>query len=215
MVHGPIAQVLQARTHNLQRPTVCHPRRDLFMNAQERDQLQQFLAALRQQRAQPKDALADGLIRDALAQQPDAPYLLVQRSLALQLALDAAQARLAALQAQCDEQAARLASGASPTAAGAPPSAGGGSAAADSARVQAAPMASALPSPWGRGLLAQVGGTALGVTTGVVAGGLLLQGLQGLWGTDAATPDAGATGALPGAQLDAGDGLWDLGDDWT
>ena len=76
-------------------------------------------------------------------------------------------------------------------------------------------MASALSSPWGRGLLAQVGGTALGVTTGVVAGGLLLQGLQGLWGTDAATPDAGATGALPGAQLDAGDGLWDLGDDWT
>ena len=190
------------------------------MTAQERDQLQQFLAALRQQRAQAKDPLADGLIRDALAQQPDAPYLLVQRSLALQLALDAAHARLDLLQAQCDEQAARLASAASPTAAGATPAGGGGSAAADRARVQAAPMAPALlspPSPWGRGLLAQVGGTALGVTTGVVAGGLLLQGLQGLWGPDAAAPGMaqGSAGGLATAEPDGGDGLWDLGDDWT
>ena len=187
------------------------------MTAQERDQLQQFLAALRQQRAQAKDALADGLIRDALAQQPDAPYLLVQRSLALQLALDAAHARLGLLQAPCDEQAARLASAASPTAAGATLPGGEGSAGADRARVQAAPMAPALLSPWGRGLLAQVGGTALGVTTGVVAGGLLLQGLQGLWGTDAAAPDVaqGSAGGLATAEPDAGDGLWDLGDDWT
>lgn len=186
------------------------------MTAQERDQLQQFLAVLRQQRAQPKDALADGLIRDALAQQPDAPYLLVQRSLALQLALDVAHVRLGQLQAQCDEQAARLTSEASPTAAGPAPSGGGGSASGDRARVQAAPIAPALPSPWGRGLLAQVGGTALGVTTGVVAGGLLLQGLQGLWGPDAATSDvAQGSGGLASAEPDAGDGLWDLGDEWT
>jgi uncharacterized protein len=190
------------------------------MTAQERDQLQQFLAALRQQRAQPKDALADGLIRDALAQQPDAPYLLVQRSLALQLALDAAHARLGLLQAQCDEQAARLTSAASYTMARAPSSGGGGLASGDRARVQAAPMASALlspSSPWGRGLLAQVGGTALGVTTGLVAGGLLLQGLQGLLGSDAAAPDVaqGSAGGLSTAEPDAGDGLWDLGDDWA
>ena len=190
------------------------------MTAQERDQLQQFFAALRQQRALPKDALADGLIRDALAQQPDAPYLLVQRSLALLLALDAAHARLGLLQGQCDEQAARLASAASPAAAGASPAGGGGSAAADRARVQAAPMAPAQPSsssPWGRGLLAQVAGTALGVTTGVVAGGLLLQGLQGLWGPAAASSDVaqGSAGSLSTADSDAGDGLWDLGDDWA
>ena len=42
------------------------------MNAQERDQLQQFLASLRQQRVQAKDPVADGLIRDALASQADA-----------------------------------------------------------------------------------------------------------------------------------------------
>ena len=51
------------------------------MTAQERDQLQQFLAALRQQRSHPKDTLAEGLIRDALAQQPHAPYWLVHRNI--------------------------------------------------------------------------------------------------------------------------------------
>ena len=60
------------------------------MTADERDQLMQFLSSLRQQRNQPKDPLADALIRDALAQQPDALYPLVQRCMALQLALDAA-----------------------------------------------------------------------------------------------------------------------------
>jgi hypothetical protein len=57
----------------------------------------------------------------------------------------------------------------------------------------------------------------LGVTTGVVAGGLLLQGLQGLWGPDAAAPGVaqGSAGGLAAAEPDAGDGLWDLGDDWT
>ena len=185
------------------------------MTAQERDQLQQFLAALRQQRSLPKDALAEGLIREAVAQQPDAPYWLVQRSLALQLALNAAQARLAQLQAQCDEQAARLTSDARPAAAGATADTGVGAASGEAARVQAAAMASAQPNPWGRGLLAQVSGTALGVTTGVVAGGLLLQGLQGLWGADAASPGPASTGGLPTAALDEGDSLWDLGDDWA
>jgi hypothetical protein len=188
------------------------------MNAQERDQLQQFLVTLRQQRSFPKDALADGLIRDALAQQPDAPYWLVQRSLALQLALNAAQARLAKLQEQCDEQAARwqaLASDAAPTAAAAIKPADGGPVSGETARVQATAIAQAEPSPWGRGLLAQVSGTALGVTTGVVAGGLLLQGLQGLLTPDAASPVSGSAGSLPTSQLDEGDGLWDLGDDWA
>jgi hypothetical protein len=182
------------------------------MTAQERDQLQQFLAALRQQRSHTKDTLADGLIREALAQQPDAPYWLVQRSMALQLALNAAQARLAQLQAHCDEQAARwqaLASDAAPTAAQATKPAQEG--------VQGVPLTQSQPSPWGRGLLAQVSGTVLGVTAGVVAGGLLLQGLQGLLGPAAAPSDVaqGSAGNLSTADPDAGDGLWDLGDDWA
>ena len=190
------------------------------MTALERDQLQQFLVALRQQRRFPKDALAEGLIRETVAQLPDAPYWLVQRSLALQLALEAAQARMMQLQAQCDEQAARwqaLAADASPSAEGAGQTVGVGAASGASARLQTAPMTPAQPSPWGRGLLAQVSGTALGVTTGLVAGGLLLQGLQGLWGAEAASPDLaqGSAGGVSTAEPDAGDGLWDLGDDWT
>lgn len=182
------------------------------MTAQERDQLQQFLAALRQQRSHPKDTLAEGLIRDALAQQPDAPYWLVQRSMALQLALNATQDRLAQLQTQCDAQDAQLQALTSKPA----PTAAVSARPADSGAM-ATPLAQAQPSPWGRGLLAQVSGTALGVSAGVVAGGLLLQGFQGLLGPAAAPSDVaqGSAGNLSTADPDAGDGLWDLGDDWA
>ena len=208
MALGPFVPAPTVRTHNGLHQSISHPGRDLSMTAQERDQLQQFLAALRQQRSLPKDAVAEGLIREAMAQQPDAPYWLVQRTLALQLALNTAQARMAQLEAQCD--AAATASGVNR-----PDDGGAGAASGEAARTPAAPMAPTQSSPWGRGLLAQVSGTALGVTTGVVAGGLLLQGLQSLWGPDAASPDTAATGNLPTTALDEGDGLWDLGDDWA
>lgn len=194
---------------------IAHPQaqpKDPLMTAQERDQLQQFLAALRQQRSHPKDTLAEGLIRDALAQQPDAPYWLVQRSMALQLALNASQDQLAQLQTQCDAQDAQL-QALTPKPA---PTAAVSARPADSGAM-ATPLAQAQPSPWGRGLLAQVSGTALGVSAGVVAGGLLLQGLQGLLGPAAAPSDVaqGSAGNLSTADPDAGEGLWDLGDDWA
>ena len=184
------------------------------MNAQERDQLQQFLATLRQQRVQPKDPVADGLIRDALASQTDATYLLVQRTMALTLALQAMQNRVQQLQA----------SSAAALQASNPQPASDASNAVASAVPSQAPLSlpvsgvnAAQPSLWMRGLVGQVGGTALGVATGVVAGGALLQGLQALWGVDAASPDfaQGSVGGLSTAEPDAGDGLWDLGDDWT
>ena len=175
------------------------------MNAQERDQLQQFLATLRQQRVQAKDPVADDLIRDALASQADATYLLVQRAMALSLALQATQNRLQQLQALTAEalQASNPVASAAPAQTPAPIPAGG------------APTAQ--PSLWMRGLVGQVGGTALGVAAGVVAGGAVLQGLQALWGDDAASPNLaqGAAGGMSTAEPDAGDGLWDLGDDWT
>ena len=180
------------------------------MNAQERDQLQQFLANLRQQRVQAKDPVADGLIRDALSSQADATYLLVQRAMALSLALQATQNRLqqlqalsaAALQASNPGQAFQ-ASNAAPAQAPVPPANGA---------AHTAP-----PSLWMRGLVGQVGGTALGVATGVVAGGAVLQGLQALWGDDAATPASilGSASADSLSTPSEGDGLWDLGDDWT
>lgn len=178
------------------------------MNAQERDQLQQFLASLRQQRVQAKDPVADGLIRDALASQADATYLLVQRAMALSLALQATQNRLQQLQA-ASAAALKASEAANPDASAVP--------AQVQAPVPGAGATAAPPSLWMRGLVGQVGGTALGVAAGVVAGGAVLQGLQALWGSDAATPDLaqGAAGGLSTAGPDAGDGLWDLGDDWT
>ncbi len=178
------------------------------MNAQERDQLQQFLASLRQQRVQAKDPVADGLIRDALASQADATYLLVQRLMALSLALQATQNRLQQLQAS-SAAALKASEAANPDVSAVP--------AQVQAPVPGAGATAAPPSLWMRGLVGQVGGTALGVAAGVVAGGAVLQGLQALWGSDAATPDLaqGAAGGLSTAGPDAGDGLWDLGDDWT
>jgi len=178
------------------------------MNAQERDQLQQFLASLRQQRVQAKDPVADGLIRDALASQADATYLLVQRLMALSLALQATQNRLQQLQAS-SAAALKASEAANPDVSAVP--------AQVQAPVPGAGATAAPPSLWMRGLVGQVGGTALGVAAGVVAGGAVLQGLQALWGSDAASPDLaqGSAGGLSTAAPDAGDGLWDLGDDWT
>jgi hypothetical protein len=214
------------------------------MNATERDQLQQFLTALRQTRADPKDPIADALIREAVALQADAAYLLVQRAMGLGLALDAAQERIQQLEAQCAEQAARLLSastvapaassflmsgaqawGRSTVAAAVPSPAPAASSVPTQSRAVAsgaAPQASA----WGGGLMAQVATTA----AGVVAGGLLFQGVQSLMGhhnqsTPPGSPQSAAPEeALPGqvspsapsADLaDAGDASWGEGEDWA
>lgn len=64
------------------------------MNVQERDQLLKFLANLRQTPVTSKDPLAVNLIQEALGNQNDALYQLVQRCLALELALDSALSKL-------------------------------------------------------------------------------------------------------------------------
>jgi hypothetical protein len=112
------------------------------MNVEERDQLLKFLASLRQTPIKTKDPVAESIIRDALSQQPDALYQLVQRSMALQLTLDAALSKLQAIEAKPETAQEPL-----------------------------------QPSNWGTGLLTQVGTLAAGTTLGVVAGGLLLDGL--------------------------------------
>ena len=48
------------------------------MEPQERDLLTTLLARLKNTANQPKDPEADGLIRQAMTEQPDAPYLLAQ-----------------------------------------------------------------------------------------------------------------------------------------
>lgn len=73
------------------------------MNTPEREQLTTFLQQLGQARAAAKDAEAQSLIDTALARQPDAAYLLVQRCLLQDNALQAAQAQIASLQAEVQQ----------------------------------------------------------------------------------------------------------------
>jgi hypothetical protein len=54
------------------------------MNTQEIQSLESFLNQLVQARGVAKDPQADSLIANAVAQQPDAAYLLVQRALLME-----------------------------------------------------------------------------------------------------------------------------------
>lgn len=70
------------------------------MSPQDSQLLQDFLNQLVQARDLPKDPGAEAMIRQAVAMQPDAAYLLVQRALLQQRALDNAQAEIANLRRQ-------------------------------------------------------------------------------------------------------------------
>ena len=78
------------------------------MTPQEHEKLQQFLSQLKQAGGVQRDPEADTMINAAVSRQPDAAYLLVQRTLLQDQALEAAQARIAELERQA--QAARPAS---------------------------------------------------------------------------------------------------------
>ncbi len=70
------------------------------MNTQEREQLTRFLSQLSDARVGEKNADADALIRETVAKQPDAAYLLVQRAMLLEQALNSAKTQIAQLQSQ-------------------------------------------------------------------------------------------------------------------
>jgi len=70
------------------------------MSPQDTQLLENFLNQLIQARGLPKDPEADAMIQKAVAYQPDAAYLLVQRALLQQQALDNAKAEIANLQRQ-------------------------------------------------------------------------------------------------------------------
>ena len=172
------------------------------MNTQERDMLNAFLTQLTQAQVGTKEPEADVLIAQALAKQPNAGYLLVQRAMQLDYVLQQSQAKVAELQAQLERQKpAQQASflndvhawGRAPTAtpaglnsvAAAAPGASGAPAMAKPA-VAGAPVASAAPAaaptaapaPWGSSVMGTVATTA----AGVVAGSFLYSGIQSLMG---------------------------------
>src|SRR5216684_1098133 len=68
------------------------------MVPQERDLITTLLARLKSTAGQPKDPEADALIRQAMVEQPDAPYYLVQTVVIQDLSLHQAQNRIAELE---------------------------------------------------------------------------------------------------------------------
>ena len=73
------------------------------MSPQDSQMLNDFLDQLVQAHGIQKDPEADALIQRAVAQQPDAAYLLVQRALLLDQALKNAKQRIAGLESQLDQ----------------------------------------------------------------------------------------------------------------
>jgi len=74
------------------------------MSPSDTQKLHDFLGQLVQARGIQKDPEADALIQRAVEQQPDAAYLLVQRALLMEQALEAAKTRIAMLESQLDNQ---------------------------------------------------------------------------------------------------------------
>lgn len=138
------------------------------MYRRERDALLKFLEPLLRIRATDKDVTAETLILEHCARQPDALYLLVQRAMALQSALEAAQSRLAQLAGTVEANAVSVDLAGSQNVAG----------------TDACDRSGA----WDRGLLTQTGaivkgmglvaGVGVGAAAGLVAGGLLLDSLE-------------------------------------
>jgi hypothetical protein len=172
------------------------------MSPQENQLLQDFLNQLVQVRGVARDPEADAMIRQAVSSQPDAAYLLVQRALLQEQALNNAKAQIAALQQQVSSSQ-RAGGNAAPSflndasawgnnARSAPlnaygnplpssPAQAAGPAAQQAAQQPAGiPQAvAARPSPFGGGSFL---GTMAATAAGVAGGAFLFQGIGNLMG---------------------------------
>ena len=155
------------------------------MTHDEREQLARFLEQLAQAQAVRKDDEADALIRSTCARQADAAYLLVQRAMLLEQAVQNSKSEIARLQGE-------LAQARNPsTKARTNPgfidanSWGNSPAVATTSAPSLAPAPSALPaaSARGSGMLGTIATTA----AGVVAGSFIYQGIEHLFGKQHAT----------------------------
>lgn len=167
------------------------------MNPQEKAQLEQFLQQLNSTQAGAKDSDADALIAESVKKQPDASYLLVQRAMGLEMALQVAQKQMAEMQAQIDQTSkpSGFLSGINSWGRAAP-----AQGAPANAMAAARPAAGAAqPSSWGSGMLGAIATTAVGV----VAGSMLYQGIQSMMGHNSA-PDAGNGLGHSNAPADSG-----------
>lgn len=158
------------------------------MNTQERRQLIQFLQQLIQAQVAQKDSEADTLIRDACGRQNDAAYLLVQRAMLLEQAMQTSEAQISSLQRELEQLRGQTRGNSSGSFLD--PNAWGSSPAArplsiPQTQVSPSPQApvatstaAPAPSAWGSGMLGNIATTA----AGAVAGGFLFQGIGHLLG---------------------------------
>ena len=152
-----------------------------MMTPDEFNLIDALFARLSQLSTQVRDPEAERLIQSKVAENPHAPYQLVQSTLVLQQAVAAAQSRIAALEKQITESA---------------PSPGGGSFLSGVANLFGAPQSTqARPStpppipaqpPVPTPVTPNQGGgflqTALSTAAGVAGGALLFQGIENLLG---------------------------------
>jgi hypothetical protein len=166
------------------------------MQAQERELITGLFGRLQPFEAQPRDGEAEALIKDFVALQPSAPYLLVQTVLVQEQALKAAQERIAELEAKAG------AATAAPGFLGSAPKIGpwGASPAAPADAPQPVPptrsplQAALAPQPAGGGFLR----SAMTTAAGVAGGALLFEGIRSLMGSN---PFGSAAAAQPSPLL--------------
>jgi uncharacterized protein len=176
------------------------------MSPQETQSLQDFLNQLIQARGIAKDSQADALIASAIAQQPDAAYLLVQRALLMEQALNAAKTQIASLQNQLQATQAAPARGfLDPNAWGSTPAAASRPAATPMMANAPAPMQTpvmqspppaASPGFFGGGV-GSVLGTVAATAAGVAGGAFLFQGIEHLMHPNAGSGFMNQPGMAP------------------
>src|SRR5437764_8244038 len=193
------------------------------MTPQERDLITTLLSRLKSTAGQPKDPEADALIRQAMAEMPDATYYLVQTVLIQDLSLHQAEARIAELEKQVADasqsaptsflgglfgrsqpaQSSGSVPSTGPWSRGpnvAPPPQGGpqyaqpGYAQQGYAQPGAAPATGMLGGGGGGGFLRSAAATA----AGIAGGALLFQGISSMFGHGYANSLNGGMGMAPG-----------------
>jgi uncharacterized protein len=169
------------------------------MQSEERELITGLFGRLQPFESQPRDGEAEALIKEGVARQPAAPYLLVQTVLVQEQALKAAQQRIAELEAK----------------AGAAPAASGFLGSAPKIGPWGAPAASAAPppsvpstrSPLQAAVAPQQGGgggflrTAMATAAGVAGGALLFEGIRSLMGSNPGPFGQTAAAAQPAPLL--------------
>jgi len=185
------------------------------MNPQEREQLTRFLNQLVEVRISEKNSEAETLIRAAVAKQPDAAYLLVQRAMLLEQALNGAKAQIAQLQGQLQASQtpgkSSFLGGGNPWAAhpSAPQNPSGVPGAGDD-QLPRAPQSPAT----GGGASSFLGSMAT-TAAGVVAGSFLFQGIENLLGHHRASSWMGSAEEPVSEQTIVNNYYGsDRGDDW-